>query len=471
MEDYVRGWIINNGIGWIVLPFALFCVVAELCSNGSAIKNVLLNVFKWLKENVIFRLRLARRRHFNKQLSSEDFLTWQLYVLRRLYFREENINGFELCKLKFGNDVQEYEAAIWSPTHVIKYPFSSIWDKNKLVYMQDPQFKKIDDYIQDDLSSDLHKMVRKYEKIIRATVHSPNKIGYMMDKIVILDEQLVEVRTRVGNYYQNILQSHVLEYELYMLYKKTVSFSIRKKDGNGILKKVEQMSDGELWDSLPLRRKIHIQCNETEFIDGSGRASLMSVQIMVLIKNINGKYDCLRIRRSENVAAKAGFLQFVPSGGFEAFNDGDSIDIQRSNYSINKVLFRELGEECFGLSESKDFIRKPVEIIYENEYIKAILKLIKQGKAQYEFIGIAESLAGLRPEFCFLLVIKDPTIASHIVCNSETDSTITLIDIVEMEKPEFWNADDRKKLNCTSAALWQLARKTELYQSCLNATK
>lgn len=47
------------------------------------------------------------------------------------------------------------------------------------------------------------------------------------------------------------------------------------------------------------------------------REPKLSVQMLVMVKNHTNSYDVLRIIRSSYIAAKAGYLQFVPSGGFE----------------------------------------------------------------------------------------------------------------------------------------------------------
>lgn len=71
--------------------------------------------------------------------------------------------------------------------------------------------------------------------------------------------------------------------------------------------------------------------------------------MLVMVKNHTNSYDVLRIRRSSYIAAKDGYMQLVLSGGFESINDCTGFYFQRSNYSISKVVFRKLLEECFGI--------------------------------------------------------------------------------------------------------------------------
>ena len=68
--------------------------------------------------------------------------------------------------------------------------------------------------------------------------------------------------------------------------------------------------------------KDNTETSKEILTSGKGRKSLLSVSMMVLCKNKNNSYDALCIRRSENVDAKVGFLQFVLSGGFSALDAG-----------------------------------------------------------------------------------------------------------------------------------------------------
>lgn len=95
---------------------------------------------------------------------------------------------------------------------------------------------------------------------------------------------------------------------------------------------------------MPLRESITKACGDKILTSGKGRYSLLGVQIFVIFKNINDGYDVLRIRRSSKVSAKANFLQFIPSGGFESLNNEKDLDSQYINYSLSKAVFREFIE-------------------------------------------------------------------------------------------------------------------------------
>ena len=139
---------------------------------------------------------------------------------------------------------------------------------------------------------------------------------------------------------------------------------------------------------------------------------------------------------------------------------------------MNLILFRELAEECFGLQEDeKNDKMNPEAIYYHTDIEKVVKGLIGENKTvQFEFLGIAESLIDLRPELCFLMKIDNVDLAKDISCNEESAKPIHLIDIRTMEKKAFWQGDgydDLVKFNCTSAALFELVRQSNLYQECL----
>ena len=551
MEEMMNG-LLSNAPGYILLPLLSIYLVINIYSNFSILKEICMNIGEGIKKLTSF-WQNRKRTKYDKMLMDKDYIIWQKETMRKIYAplieecnkhiyipsseekNNDRIKGLHIVKLEFkdiksGRIISEdYEAFSVFLGDQIKdfqrnYPFLRMFEKEELELEDEKEYKHTVDYLndfsairdQDKKQRDQNKkLILEYEKMIKNTVHYPNKVGYMLKEIKIgkkhdeaqeSDEQGVYVKSKVGNYYENVLQSHVLEYELYKYYMKELRRLKKEKRSN---EKVSVREEPLKY--LPIRRSIHEQFGEDEYkvlLCGEGRKSLLSVQILTLIKNESGSYDCLRIRRSNNVAAKAGYIQFIPSGGFEAFNDGVDKDSQRSNYSVNKVLFRELAEECFGLPEGHQYNRLSPEVIYTNKTIQKIIQGLKNvdninecsggnkhKKVEFEFLGITESLVGLRPEFSFIMKIDDESIISDIISNEESRFAINLIDIRDLEKPDFWdtkknkgndhntgNADndgnnstdgngDLEKLNCTSAGLFELARMSDLYQRLLKGGK
>ena len=88
------------------------------------------------------------------------------------------------------------------------------------------------------------------------------------------------------------------------------------------------------------------------------------------------------------------------------------------------------------------------------------------------------SLTALRQELSFLLVINDPSFSARLLANDEAMNAVQLVSLNVLEKESFWNKQistklpsDIELLNCTSAALWALVKKTKTYQDLLNKTK
>lgn len=194
-----------------------------------------------------------------------------------------------------------------------------------------------------------------------------------------------------------------------------------------------------------------------------------------MVKNHSNSYDALRIRRSSDVAAKAGYLQFILSDGFESINNCTDFDSQRVNYSISKVISRELLEECFGIDEDDERIsgnNVTPDKIYHNQHIKTLIDMIvNQNEAKLELVEIVESLVSLRQELCFVLKVDDEDFADYLASNYESKTAIHLVDIRNLEKESFWvegQRDDLAILNCTSAGLFEQARNSHIYKEDLS---
>lgn len=85
-----------------------------------------------------------------------------------------------------------------------------------------------------------------------------------------------------------------------------------------------------------------------------------------------------------------------------------------------------------------------------------------------QLLGSTMSLVGLRHELSFILVIDDMELGGSLIGNYESKSAIHRININLLENRNFWINDDLDKLNCTSAGLFELVRRSELYKKCLN---
>lgn len=456
--------------------------MSEFCEKVSDFIKKLFDVQKALD----FFIYSHRRKKYDKTLSSDEFLKWQKEILWKIYnplieeknneLKERNaITGnsasIKITEMKFDGKVYNSYESITLSLPPVDFPFPNICDKSELITKND-----ISKESYPDIANKFKKRVRKYYRLIESTIRYPKRLGYMLENIVISDEKKnVEwyIKAYVGNYENNLKSSHILEYELYMLYKRDKNKDIIKKSRKEILEK------------LPIRKYIHEQfindshLKEADILtSGKFRSSLLGVQMLVLVKNYAGSYDALRIRRSVDVVAKPGFLQFIPSGGFEAMNDCVDFDSQWDNYSIVKAVFRELLEECFGQDEDdKKASGNNIspDRIYSNSHIKELVNMLtnsKNQKASMQLLGSCMSLVGLRHELSFILKVDEPDFASMLIGNYESKSAIHLVDIGKLEDGSFWvdkqkERNDLQNLNCTSASLFELARNSQLYKSCL----
>ena len=390
----------------VITILVIVYLFLQLVDNFNKVKEAILTVLDGTK--FFDRILWGHiRRKYDKTLASEDFLQWQNKVLKKIYrpyidatqdilVQQEwnnDIAKINFSQVEFGDeDTWDYES-VTIQLPAVPYPFDDVCPKELLITKKDTNQTKYSDKIK-------KFKVWFYYHIVKRTIRYPKRIGYMLGTLEL--DNNWKITSYVGNYENNIKTSHVLEYELYRLFKKAEK---------------EELSADELMKKLPIRNEIHHLYKDDMgqlLLSGKGRDSLLGVQMFVLVKNESGSYDALRIRRSMEVAAKPGFLQFIPSGGFEAINDCNDFDSQWDNYSLKKAIFRELLEECFGQDEDdKKSSGNSVspDRIYHNSHIKGLIKLIKEGKAEMQLLGITESLVSLRHELSFILRVDDSDFA------------------------------------------------------------
>ncbi len=449
--------------------FVLWCLIVlylilQLREDGDKVKKYI-SVCKSrlnLAENFYWS---KKRKKYDQVLSSPEFLKWQKNILDKIYsplinqinLRFDGRKVIDFTRLTIEDQTNEYESiTLRLPKR--DYPFEGVCPKYELDTSVVEVSKTGDRHIIDEES----KKVNRYYNIIKNTIKYPKRMGYMLKQIVIDDYNNWYVKSYCGDYESNLKTSHILEYELQTTFHK--NRDIINSDRNEILKE------------LKIRKSIHdiFEHEEDVLLSGDGRLSLLGVQMLVLVKNRSGSYDALRIRRSAKVSAKSGFLQFVPSGGFEAMNDCVDFDSQWDNYSLQKAIFRELLEECFGQDEDdKKASGNNVspDRIYHNTYIKKLLEMLKYGEAEMQLLGTSMNLVSLRHEFSFILKIEDVDFAEMLIGNYESETAVHLVDIRNLEQYKFWNHsgeyNELEILNCTSAGLFELARESEIYQRAL----
>lgn len=457
---------------WITSAIAFLSSIVAIYKNFSEICGLMRTFKNWIKKILDIRQRYKRKK-YNEMVSSAEYLKWQNEILNKLYSAEiekfqNNNYDYVICNqagmFKESQNAYLYEAVYFLVDfqgHNYSFPFRErpICSKDDLILCH-----------QKDINHKLNRNEKKYYKLLKSTIHFPNNIGYALEKMSF--ERKFYFTAKACTYKMNICTSSILEYELYTMYLQT----LKKGKKHNILP-LTDMSQSQVLEYLPLRKKIHkAVCEEADgiFLNGNGRYALMGVQAMVFCKNkYSDSYDVLRIRRSKDVAVKAGFLQFIPSGGFSALNDSFDYGTQYSEFSVTKAILRELLEECFGEEDFSGRKLQSTEKIYSDEIIK---KMIKSENFVFNFIGTTFSLVDLCHELCFIIKIEDEDIISQIKQNEECSNVIQFVSVENIEKEKFWIYDvkiddyiikvnDCALLNPTSAALWNMVQLSDTYKN------
>lgn len=138
---------------------------------------------------------------------------------------------------------------------------------------------------------------------------------------------------------------------------------------------------------------------------------LISVQAIVLFRN-RGMWRVAYVKRSRDVAIAAGAYQFVPAGGFETIGSFDLATIEgrerdrlETGFNTEDALLREFLEELFG-----DPSMVAGAGAAEVDYLPGLAlcrELIAGDNLEIRSLGVVLDLVRLRPEFSYLIVLRD----------------------------------------------------------------
>lgn len=357
---------------------------------------------------------------YSEVIKSDDFIDFQKGILKKYY-------GEEVFTTVFG---EEYP--VFCIKGNVKYPFTQLCE-NGFSRDKNLPFK--------------NKFYKKYKTVVGQNIYRPKMQGFMLDNFILNDsKEITGMNTWVGTYEENVYTSHVLEYELYNYY-------IKYKKGNKL--DIQQ---------LELRNKIHNGIDKKlGLYKGENRASLLGVQLLIVCKDFKThRYQVLTIKRSEDVAAKPGFYQFVPSGGFEVYENSDEHDDHelKENYNVLWAVYREYLEELIMGKENEYEYGQGGETIAKlerEEAIQEITNYIDNKEARFEFLGSVTDLCGLRNELSFVLRIDNIKYSKK---NFKSNSESKKIERFYIDEIEI----DPKKINPPSAALWHLFIESDVYK-------
>ena len=398
----------------------------QVGDNLHDFKNALLKNLRFTKYQQLVQ-------DYYQTMIDPSFVQWESDFLIRTYSEEPSY-----VFAKIGD--KQVPVVVFPASPLATYPFKDMCRREDL---------RLTDMM--DLSP-FQEQYPEYKFIVYPNVHHPHLVGYYLDGYEFDEAGRIKgLKVSTHKYVENIYTSHILDYELYDVYKKTHG------DPKVTLK------------DFPLRQRIHAGKTLKDVIEnGVNRASLFSVQMAVISKNDEGEYEMAVMTRSENVAARPGFFQIAPAGGFELFDLEATVDdpderarIINKNFDVRMAVMREYIEELFDgddFDEAKgddDWNR-----LKDDPHFLEVKHLIETGKASFEFLGVAVDLMSLRPELSFMLLIDDPKYSKkHLFKNCEA-KRIERMPLQDVEDLMLHSA----KVVTGSQGLFYLLKQNKKYQ-------
>lgn len=405
---------------------------------------------------------------FYKQLNSVEYQDWRDQCLKKIYgekyFTEVFGVSFPAFSIPFNKryTYKEFQK-IYAKEDI---DFSKYRIENNEVILPEIESTDIINKGTPDAVRQKKEMLKEYAEILKGSIRYPLLIGFMLDHYKFNDKkEITHIYPKLGNFGLNVYSSHILEYELFRAYKKF---------------KGQEVEISQLWDALPFRHYVHFAEGnknnvEAALYTGAGRYSLFSVQCLVMFMDHNKQeYVSLLMKRStdpQKIAAKLGFYQFFPAGGFELYEKEriHSVNTIIENYSLRKAILREYLEEVFGLEDfqsvNPENNKETTYTILNHSEVECILKMVEKGTASFELLGVAVDLVTLRHELSFILKIDDISYSKKEFCPNEEftrENSIASkirIPVSALEKLLY----GKQNIDQASAILYDLVKKSPLF--------
>ena len=336
---------------------------------------------------------------------------------------------------------RRYPAAIIRPAPNWQYPFGSIcrlMDVNMPTLVEDREQKN-------------------YLKLLGRSLKWPKMSGFALRRILCDDRGRAEaIEAVVTNFRQNVVTSHILEWELYQFYtsNRTNQSSPTASGVAGILERLPRRAAYHAERPARLcsaRACIRVSADQST---GYGRVSRLrdgsvSQPGELLLRGVR--------RRLWSSQAISNFNRQGALGLHGTDDDSDESLVLEGFDVRMAALFREYAEELF---DAKHLQVRPdgrdAKSVLADPNVRQLVDLIKDGKASIDYLGIVIDLSVLRHELSFLIIIDDesfcrnPLLGSWEAKNIQTPKPSELLSVLATGV-----------LHGSSAALLQLAMESE----------
>jgi hypothetical protein len=216
-----------------------------------------------------------------------------------------------------------------------------------------------------------------------------NKLTYCMKKFEIGDQLRFECQ--MGWYNSMLDTCESLEWE------------ILSKIGQ--LKGSDDAACEEFDRELKQRSLFHTEVGDP-IGDGHLRSVALSVSTLIAFNDEGVLYLWLQ-RRTPEVATHAGFFHLIPSGIFQP----EFPEQRKREFSVKHNVHREYLEEIFNYPRPKT--AHDYRWFYKDSRLQYLEDLLREGKAEFYFSGVAVSPLNFRPEICTVLLFRSADWYDH----------------------------------------------------------
>jgi hypothetical protein len=282
---------------------------------------------------------------------------------------------------------------------------------------------------------------KRYLELEPTNPKTDQRLGYHFVRLVP-QGGLDIVCAGVSTWEDNHATSHVLEYELYLAF--------RRGKGRYFASRADALRE------LPLRTAASVDSISALYtgVDKAFRP-LLSVQALVVTRRRapDSPWGVLVWRRSQTVAVRRGWYQFPPSGAFETLNlsEGSLSRWIGEQCSSEMALAREFVEEVLGDKRLENARAMSRNEFYERPSVRRIRSAFADGVAKSRYLGLVIDPVAFRPELTFLIVIDD------VWDWKPGREGVEMLDVIPLSDLHKVFADRSVDLNPGSAAMLAMA--------------
>lgn len=192
--------------------FQLMSGVLGVFMMQELLSYILEHIFNKAEKSVPSILKIIRDKQIKKFYStrdSDEYKRFEYEYLRTYYGEDFFTELFSKEKIPVYTIKYDYEQDNGDQIDTIRY-YDKLGNREGVEFSFD---------LSDHQDYKKNKYYLQYKWLVEKNIKALDRPGFMLDKLICNERGMIQFRAFVGTYAENVYSNHVLEYELYKLYR------------------------------------------------------------------------------------------------------------------------------------------------------------------------------------------------------------------------------------------------------------